>query len=158
MRKNEAAVLAVGAVLAAAIAGSRYSPANVRDAVWYARLEKPRYRPSGPVIGMAWTVLDGLLAYAGARLLAAPARPAQQAAVAGWATAVSGLFLYPWLMFGQRRLGAALGGVAWMLGGTLTAVVAAGRVDRAAGRALLPLVGWLGLAGVLQEEIWRRNR
>ena len=26
------------------------------------------------------------------------------------------------------------------------------------GGALLPLVGWLGFAGVLQEEIWRRNR
>lgn len=158
MRKNDAAALAVGAVLAAAIAGSRHSPANSRDAAWYMRLDKPRFRPPGPVIGAAWTALDVLLAYAGSRLLAAPPTPAQRVAATGWASAVSGLVLYPWLMFGQKRLGAALGSVLYMLGGTLAAVGAGASVDRRATRALLPLVAWLGFAGVLQEEIWRRNR
>jgi tryptophan-rich sensory protein len=158
MRKNDAAAIAVGAVLAAAVLGSRHSPTSVRDLVWYERLEKPSYRPPGAAIGAAWTALDILLAYAGARLLAAPASPTQRVATAGWSTAVSGLVLYPWLMFGRKRLGWALGSVVWMLGGTVTAVAAGASVDRTAAKALLPLVGWLGFAGVLQEEIWRRNR
>ena len=158
MRKKDAAAVAIGAVLVAAIAGSRHSPANVRDAVWYARLEKPSFRPPGAAIGAAWTVLDVLLAYAGTRLLSAPASPSQRVAAAGWAASVSGLVLYPWLMFGRHRLGAALGSVLWMLGGTLAAVAYGASVDRRAARALLPLIGWLGFAGALQEEIWRRNR
>ncbi len=156
MRKNSAALIATGAVLTAAAAGSRYTPANVRNAVWYAWLDKPSFRPSGPVIGAAWGVLDVLLAYAGTRLLEAPPTPAKQTATAGWATAVGGLALYPWLMFGRHRNGAALAAVMAMLAGTLTAVTVS--PDRRASRALLPLVGWLGFAGILQEEIWRRNR
>ena len=157
MHKNDAAALATGAVLLAAFVGGRYGPANVRDATWYARLEKPTFRPSPPVIGAAWTALDILLAYAGTRLLSAPPQArGRNAAVAGWGTAVSGLVLYPWLMFGRHRLGAALGAVGVMLGGALTAVTTS--PDRRASRALLPLLGWLGFAGVLQEEIWRNNR
>lgn len=158
MRKNTAALVATGAVLAAAVAGSRYSPANPRDAIWYAWLEKPRFRPPGPAIGAAWTVLDILLAYSGTRFLQAPPSPARQAATAGWLTSVAGLFAYPWLMFGRHRLGAALGSVCLMMGGTLVAVIAGAEADRRASRALVPLIGWLGFAGVLQEEIWRRNR
>ena len=157
MRKNAAALIATSAVLAAAIGGSRHTPANPGDAVWYARLDKPSFRPPGPVIGAAWTVLDVLLAYAGTRLLEAPSSPAKRAATAGWATAVTGLAAYPWLMFGRHRLGAALGSVMVMLGGTLVAVGAGASADRRASKALLPLVAWLGFAGVLQEEIWRRN-
>ncbi len=158
MRKSDAKALAVGAVLVAAVLGSRNSPANPRDAAWYATLNKPSYRPSAPAIGVAWTVLDILLAYSGSRLMAAPPTPVQRVATAGWWTAVSGLALYPWLMFGRKRLGLALGSVVWMLGGTIAAVGAGASVDRRAAGALLPLIGWLGFAGVLQEEIWRQNR
>ena len=156
MQKNTAALIATGSVLTAAAVGSRYTPANVRNATWYAWLDKPSYRPSGPIIGAAWSVLDILLAYAGTRLLEAPPTRAKQTATLGWAAAVSGLAVYPWLMFGRHRNGAALGMVVAMLGGTLAAVGTS--PDRRAAKALLPLVGWLSFAGLLQEEIWRRNR
>ena len=160
MRKGDAALVATGAVLLAAAAGFRYRPTPDQpgNTVWYAVLDKPSFRPPGPVIGAAWTVLDGLLAYAGARLIAAPPAPAKRAAVGGWATAVAGLFVYPWLMFGRHRLGAALAAVVGMLGGTATAIGAGASVDRKAAGALVPLAGWLVFAGVLQEELWRRNR
>ena len=154
--RNSAALIATGAVLTAAAVGSRYTPATARNAIWYAWLDKPSYRPSGPTIGAAWGVLDVLLAYAGTRLLEAPPTPQKQTATAGWAAAVAGLAIYPWLMFGRHRNGAALATVVAMLSGTLTAVAIS--PDRRASRALLPLLGWLGFAGVLQEEIWRRNR
>ena len=156
MQKNSAALIATSAVLAAAAVGSRFTPASVRNAVWYARLDKPRFRPSGPTIGIAWSVLDILLAYSGTRLLEAPPTDAKTASTAGWATTVTGLAVYPWLMFGRHRNGAALAAVVVMLAGTLVAVIVG--PDRRARQALLPLVGWLGFAGVLQEEIWRRNR
>ena len=159
MRKNDAALLATGIVLAAAIAGSRYRPTPDQpgNAAWYKGLDKPTYRPSGPTIGVAWTVLDGLLAYAGTRMLTAPPSPARTTALAGWGTAVAGIPVYQILMFGRHRLGPALGAVAGMLAGTLTAVGAAATFDRRAAGAMAPLVAWLGFAGLLQEELWRRN-
>ncbi len=160
MRKTDATLIATGAVVLAAIAGSRFGPTSrqVGNAVWYATLRKPEYRPSGPTIGAAWMGLDVLLSYAGGRLLAAPPSPARQTAVAGWGATVLGLAAYPWLMFGQRRLGAALAAALGMFGATLTAAAAGSTVDRKAAGALLPLLAWLGFASVLQEEIWRRNR
>ena len=140
---------------ATATAPRRTSPATCSG---MPRLEKPSFRPSGPTIGMAWMALDVLLAYGGTRLLAAPPTRSSRIAASGWATAIVGLALYPWLMFGQRRLGAALASVVGMFGGAITAVAAGASVDRRAAKALLPLVAWLGFAGVLQEEIWRRNR
>lgn len=160
MRKGDAAILATGAVLLAAAAGFRYRPTpdQLGNTLWYARLDKPSFRPSGPAIGAAWTVLDGLMGYAGTRLIAAPASRARATALTGWGVAVSGLFLYPWLMFGRHRLGGAMVAVVAMLGGTVTAVGAGASVDRRAAGALTPLVAWLVFAGVLQEELWRRNR
>lgn len=160
MRKPEAALLATATVLAAALIGSRWrpSPDEPANIAWYASLQKPAFRPSGATIGIAWTGLDILMAYAGTRLLAAPPTRSRTTALAAWATAVSGLAAYPFLMFGQRRLGAALASVVGMQAATITAVGAAASVGKRAAAALLPLTAWLTLAGILQEEIWRHNR
>ena len=112
----------------------------------------------GATIGIAWTALDILMAYAGTRLLAAPPTKSRTTALAAWVTAVSGLVAYPFLMFGQRRLGPALARVVGMQAATVTAVASGASVDKRAAAALLPLTAWLTLAGVLQEEIWRLNR
>src|ERR1700712_556252 len=71
MNKTAAAVFSAAAVAAAMLAGRRAGPQHPREAIWYSRLEKPSYTPSGPVIGATWTGLDILLGLSGARLLAA---------------------------------------------------------------------------------------
>ena len=160
MRKTDAALIATATVLSAALIGSKWrpSPDEPRNMVWYATLHKPSWRPSGATIGTAWTALDILMAYSGSRLLAARPSPARTTAVASWATATTGLALYPFLMFGRHRLGAALASVVGMLAATTTTVATAASVDKRAAAALLPLTAWLTLAGILQEEIWRHNR
>lgn len=159
MQRVTAACLASGVVMAAQLNGARFNPGpgHPRTAAWYARLRKPGFTPPGPVFGLAWTGLDALLAYAGYRLLQAPAGQARGVALGAWALNVLGVGGFSWVLFGQRRLGAALGVSAGMVATAAGVSVAAARVDKRATYATLPLLGWVLFATVLQEEVWRRN-
>jgi translocator protein len=157
MNKTAAAVFSAAAVAAAMLAGRRAGPQHPREAIWYSRLEKPSYTPSGPVIGATWTGLDILLGLSGARLLAARPGLDRSAALLFWLLNLSGVAGYPWLFFRQKKLGASALTVACMLASARASVMTASKVDRIAGLAGLPLVGWLAFAGLLGEELWRRN-
>ncbi|MEO9188753.1 MAG: TspO/MBR family protein [Acetobacteraceae bacterium] len=160
MEPVTAALLAGGVVLGAALLARRWGPEPTHRETenWYAILEKPPYAPPGGVIGAVWATLDVLLAVAGARLLAAPASRARCRALAGWSVAVAGIPGWMAVFFGARCIPGGLGVIGVMLGAAATTVTEARRVDRVAARAIAPLVGWLGFAGLLNAEIWRRNR
>ncbi len=158
MKASAAYLLAGTAVLAAAAAGGRFGPQrSVRTAIWYGMLRKPSFTPSGRVIGAAWGALDTLLGVAGARLLAARPGPARSTALAAWAVNLVGLASFPWVFFGRQRPGEGLAVTAAMLAAASTQMTAAARVDRVAALAGVPLMLWLSFAGLLAEEIWRRN-
>ncbi len=159
MQPAVAALLAGGLVLGAAVLARRWSPepAHPETENWYAILEKPPYAPPGAVIGAVWATLDGLLILAGARLLAATPSRARCRALAGWGIAVAGIPAWTATFFGARCIPGGLAAIGAMLGGTVGAIVSADRVDRLAARAMMPLAGWLGFAGLLNFDIWRRN-
>ncbi len=157
MNKTAAKFLSGGAVALAALAGRSAAPEHPREAIWYARLEKPSYTPSGKVIGGAWTGLDILLAVSGARLLAAPPGRERRVALLFWALNLAGVAGYPWVFFKRKNLAASALVVTGMLASARASVTTAGKVDGAAGLAGMPLVVWLAFAGLLSEEIWRRN-
>lgn len=159
MGTAEAALLAGGVVLGAALLARRWGPEppHRHTANWYAALHKPPFTPPGAVIAGAWATLDVLLATVGARLLAAPASAAKCGALACWSIAVAGIPGWMRVFFGERRIVGGLGVIGAMLAASLGGVGFARRVDRPAAAALVPLAGWLGFAGLLNEEIWRRN-
>ena len=159
MDKKAALLLTGTAVVAAQIIGGLRGPTpdQPATAAWYARLEKPAFTPPGPVFGVAWTFLDGLLGYAGYRLLTRPASRARTAALGLWGLNVLSVAGYSWVMFGRKRLDEATGVTAGMLASSVGAVAAASQVDERAAWASAPLAAWVGFACLLQEEIWRRN-
>ncbi|WP_459678106.1 TspO/MBR family protein [Acidisoma sp. 7E03] len=150
------ASLAVGA---AAVAGGRFgpTPTRPRTAIWYARLRKPAVTPPGPVFGGAWGVLDGLLAYGGARLMMQQPGAARLAALWLWGLSVLGVGSFSWVFFGRKRLGEALGVTGGMAATSISLVAAAKAVDSKAAAAFVPLALWVAFASFLQEEVWRRN-
>ena len=160
MRRSTAALVSISAVAAAAAAGSRFGPTpnRPRTAVWYARLRKPSYTPPGPVFGVAWSLLDGLLCYSGYRLLTSPPKPERHLAVGFWTATVLGVGGFSWVLFGRKRLDAALGVTAGMVGTSWGLLATASRADSRAAVASIPLALWVGFAFILQEEVWRRNR
>ena len=157
MRSQTAALVAGGTVFAAALIGSRRGPQHPRTALWYASLRKPSYTPPGPAIGAAWAVLDTLLSVSGYRLLKSPPSTARSTALTSWALSVAGIAGYPWVFFGRKQLGESAVVVGAMLASASTYVAAAERVDRPAAAMGIPLVLWVGFAGLLSEELWRRN-
>ena len=160
MKKSIALAAAGSAVALAALAGSRFgpTPAHPRTAAWYKNLKKSRLTPPGPAFGAAWTVLDGLLWYSGARLMTQPSAPRRTVALGFWGLSLLGVGGFSWVLFGRKQLGAALGVTAGMVGASVGLVSAAAEVDRKSALASLPLAGWVGFAFFLQEEVWRKNR
>jgi tryptophan-rich sensory protein len=160
MHKAAAALITGSAVAAAAGAGSQFgpTPAHPRTLAWYARLRKPSFTPPGPVFGIAWTVLDGLLWYAGYRLASRPSTARRNFALGVWGATVLGVGGSPYFLFGRKRLDEALGVTAGMVATTAGLVAASATVDRQAARAAAPLALWVSFAFLLQEEVWRRNR
>ncbi|GAB3193729.1 tryptophan-rich sensory protein [Geodermatophilus arenarius] len=121
---------------------------------WYRGLDTPRWQPPGPVFGIAWTALYALLAFAGGRLLER-GDPADARALAGNLVLNAG---WTWAFFRAHRPPLAAAEAALLAASTADLTRRAGRVDRAAGRALLPYAAWTAFATVLSAEIARRNR
>jgi tryptophan-rich sensory protein len=160
MRDHTAALLAAGAVIGATALGGRYGPGPRRPGTtaWYARLDKPSWTPSGATIGGAWTVVDAFLTVSGARLLAAQASPDRSRALALWGFNVASIWGWQRVFFGSRALTGSVAYVATMVASGLAYVGAAARVDRFAAATGVPYPAWVGFAGLLTGEIWRRNR
>ncbi|MDT7953141.1 MAG: TspO/MBR family protein [Acetobacteraceae bacterium] len=160
MQKSAAAIVAGVAAAGALLAGSRFNPGpqHPGTALWYARLEKPDFTPPGPVFGLAWTALDGLLGYTGYRLLTRRRSIARRWALGAWLLTLFGIPAFSWRFFGGHRSDEALGVSATMLASSVGLTAAASEVDRNAMIASAPLIAWLIFATALQEEVWRRNR
>jgi tryptophan-rich sensory protein len=159
MRQTTAALIAGSAVIAAQWTGARSSPtpSHPGTAAWYAALRKPSFTPPGWVFGLAWTGLDALLGYCGYRLLAAKPSRLRQAAIGAWSLNLLGIAGFSWVLFGRKRLDEALEVSTGMVVTAATTSAVAAAVDRRAGYACLPLLGWVIFAALLQEEVWRRN-
>ena len=159
MERTPALITASTAVIAAQVIGGLRgpTPGHPKTATWYARLRKPSFTPPGPVFGIAWTLLDGLLGYAGYRLLLAKRSNARTTALSFWGLNLLGVSGFSWVLFGRKRLDEATAVSLAMVGTSAAAASAATRVDKQAAWAITPLIGWVIFVSVLQEEVWRRN-
>ncbi len=123
-------------------------------ASWYPSLAKPPWTPPSWVFGPVWTLLYPLVA------------------VAGWLAwregrARSGTLLFllqlslnaawPWIFFGDRRIGLALLCVVAMWLAILATIRAFWPVSKGAAVLLVPYLAWVGFATALNAAIWFLN-
>jgi len=123
-------------------------------AIWYPALVKPSWTPPSWVFGPVWTLLYPLVA------------------VAGWLAWREGrsrrgtlLFLlqlalnaaWPWIFFGERRIGLAFACVATLWLAILATIRAFWPVSKGAVILLVPYWAWVGFALVLNAAIWWIN-
>lgn len=122
---------------------------------WYPELVKPSWTPPGWVFGPVWTLIYPMVA------------------VAGWLAwregrSRKGTLLYlvqlalnaawPWVFFGERRIGAALLVSTALSLAILGTVVAFWRTtSRGAAVLLVPYLGWVVFATALNAAIWWMN-
>ncbi len=120
---------------------------------WYRALDKPSFNPPDGVFGPVWTVLYVMMAVAAWRLWRLPSDPVRRTGL--WLFHVQLALNFAWTcaFFGLRS--PALGLVVVIL--LLALVAATARVfahrDRIAALLLLPYLGWVAFAIVLNAAI-----
>ena len=159
MKPNETlkVVVSLAVPLLAGLAGSLAT----RQAIptWYAGLAKPSFSPPNWLFGPAWTVLYilmGLAAYLVWRrgLAAAGVKPALAVFLVQLALNLAWSFLF----FGLRSPLAGLVEIAVLWCAIAISIVLFFRVSTAAGILMLPYIGWVSFASVLNAAIWSLNR
>ncbi len=158
LRAESVAALGVfGALTAGAgVLGARVTNRGTQR--WYRSLRKPSFQPPNAVFRWVWPVLYGLIALSGWRVWNRPGGAARSRALSLWALQLGFNAAWTWLFFGQRRLRGSLVDIG-ALGASITAYIAAARkVDRPAAALVVPYLGWVCFASLLNEEIVRRNR
>ncbi len=141
------------ACLAAAMTGALFRPG-----LWYEGLAKPSWRPPNWLFPPAWSVLYATIAVSGWLVwrqegLAGAAFPfavygAQLLLNAAWSA----------LFFGLRRPDLAFGEVILLWLSILATILVFRPLNGLAAALLLPYLGWVGFAGMLNFAIWRLNR
>jgi tryptophan-rich sensory protein len=149
--------LTVGAVALSAVIARMNAPAEDNDEVYsdYEELVQPDIKPPSKVFALVWPPLFMALTLSGLRIWNAPRSAARTQALTLWG-AVQALNAV-WMALGPKRLGGQLATAVASFGTALAYVWRARRVDSPAANMVAPYVGWIGLANVLTEELWRKT-
>ena len=153
MRAITAAAVAVGAVLLVSAAGAFFPPG-----AWYDGLAKPSFHPPDAVFGPVWGVMYTLNAIALYLLLRAPRSAPRRHALAAMGVQLALNAMWTPAFFGAQQIGLALAVIVALVVAILAAIALAWRVRRAASMLLLPYLGWVSFATVLNASLWAMNR
>jgi len=155
LRQIVGLIVLLAVVFAVAGLGSLATSPNIPT--WYAGLAKPSWNPPNWLFGPVWSVLYVCMATAAWLVWRK----------GGWAQARRALSLFAlqlalngawsWLFFGLHRPGAAFVELVALLAAILATTIAFWGRSLAAGILMLPYLGWVAFASVLNFSIWRLN-
>lgn len=160
-RSTQSRVLALllfsAAVAATAFFGSQFNPGRGETAEWYGLLQKPSFNPPGWIFPIVWTALYVLMVVSAYRVWRAPEGAARKRALILWWAQLAFNAVWSPIFFGARRPEFALADLALLVPAAFAYVIVARRVDRAAAAVMLPYLGWISFATVLNAAIVRLN-
>lgn len=124
---------------------------------WYRGLEKPSWNPPSWVFGPAWSMLYTLMGTA-AWLVWRRGGWRQQAVPLGWWLAQWVLnFAWTPLFFGLHRMDLAFAEIVVFAGVLAVTLGRFWKVSRTAGLLMVPYLGWVCFASLLNFTLWRLN-
>ena len=152
-RQIIAPVAFLAVCFAAAALGSLATTPNI--ATWYAGLAKPTWNPPNWIFGPVWTALYISMAVAAWLVW-------RQGGLWQWPLALFAVQLalnaaWSWLFFGFHLPGAAFIEVVALFAAIVATTVAFWPKSMAAAILMLPYLGWVAFAAVLNFTIWRLN-
>lgn len=124
---------------------------------WYQTLDKPHWTPPDRVFAPVWTILYLMMAVAGYRVRRRAVGKAGHSALALFGVQLALNLLWSILFFGLQRIGLALLDIVLLWTAIAATAVAFSRIDRLAGIFMLPYLGWVTYAVVLNAAIWHLN-
>lgn len=148
-----AALIAGAAVLLVSMAGALFPPG-----AWYDGLAKPAFTPPNAVFGPVWGLMYTLNAVALYLLLRAPRGGRRRAALAAMAVQLALNALWTPVFFGAQMMGAAVVVIVALAVAIAATIALAWRVRGAAAALLVPYLGWVAFAAVLNASLWAMNR
>lgn len=149
------AFAAIGiATLLTAATGAR---ATRRGKPWYRLVRKSSLNPPDAAFGLVWTGLYAASALSAARVYQAEPSPERTLALTLWGAQQALNAAWSPLFFGQRRPRAALVDLGLLWGTLGTYLTRARKVDRLAAALVVPYLGWVSFAALLNEEVIRKN-
>ena len=125
---------------------------------WYAGLRKPSWNPPAWLFGPAWTALYVSMAVAAWMVWRLGGWPAHPLALGLFLAQLAFNALWSPLFFRLHRVGWALADCVLLWFSLAATLVAFWRASPAAGVLLVPYLGWVSFATVLNFTIWRSNR
>ncbi len=126
-------------------------------ATWYPSLNKPSWTPGAQVFAVVWTSLFVLMGVSAWLVWRAAGMYRAEVPLLLFCIQLAFNAAWTWIFFGLHRLGLALleNIALWIL--VIITTVSFWRIRRSAGVLMLPYVGWLVFAIVLNGTIWWMN-
>lgn len=155
LRSAAGLTLLAGATATAAYWGSRATRRGLHG--WYQSLRKPPYQPPQAAFAPIWTLLYAVMTCSAWRVLRRPRSAARTRALALWGTQLALNAVWPPLFFGRRRPRAAMADHILLFAAIASYTAAASKVDKPAAVMMAPYLAWVAFAGLLNEEVIRRN-
>jgi len=150
-------VLAAFVVLCLVIGALGASVVATSVDTWYADLAKPSFTPPDRVFGPVWTVLYVLMAIAAWRVWRAADRDTRRGPLTLFALQLALTLGWTVVFFGLQKIGAAVATIVVLDVGVAVTMLAFRPIDRWAGLLMVPYLGWVVFATVLNIAIWRLN-
>lgn len=151
-----ALVISIVVAQSAGIIGGLATASSVNN--WYQTLEKPSFNPPGWVFGPVWITLYTVMGIA-AWLVWKQGwdDPAVRTALYVYGVHLALNAAWSPVFFGAQELGWALVVIVLLLAALLATAYLFVRIDTVAGSLLVPYIGWVGFATVLNYTIWKLN-
>lgn len=125
---------------------------------WYAALQKPVFNPPNWIFGPVWTMLYALMGIAVYRVWnTGYHRPAVKSAVIFFLVHLAVNVLWSVLFFGGRNIPVAFADIAVLWVMILSLIFRFSAVDTVSGYLLVPYLGWVSFAMVLNYYLWILN-
>eukprot|EP00128_Syssomonas_multiformis_P004670 Colp12_sorted_trinity150504_noHs@29811 len=124
---------------------------------WYKELKKPSFNPPNWVFGPAWTFLYASMGYASYRIWLQGGFEAQAFPLALYGLNLALNFSWTPLFFVKKKLGLALAEIGCLWFVILACIRAFRPVDELASNLLIPYLGWVSFASLLNLRIWQLN-
>lgn len=147
--------VAIIAVAATSIAGQLATYPNLVP--WYAGLSKPSFNPPDWVFAPVWTSLYALTGFAFWRVLRQPASLQRRIVLTLFACMLILNAVWSWMFFAANSPLLGLINIGPQLAVIFATIAASRHLDRVASLCLLPLLGWVAFAAVLNFSIWSLN-
>lgn len=157
MKKIEWKKLVVSLLVAQMAGGIGATATTPKIKNWYLLLQKPSFSPPNRLFGPVWTLL--FLMMGAAFYLIWTSKKKDNYNAKNWFFVQLGLnVMWSFLFFGMENPGLGLVEIVLLWGAILATISSFGKISKTASRLLIPYLGWVSFATILNAAIWWLNK